>query len=312
MSAICHQPRFESLCQKRLAGMPTTSDEHNGRPVAVLLSPLFDADFPLHPGKVTATRFFAEKLLIVTDHFSHDPTASDVIIIDEDESPGRLKRRRQIERHRSLGSQRQFGHLIAMNGRAALLLIQIHRVDDPLDPRYFALHLFSGNTQNIPTAFFKRTFSQPEQVRLERSRDERQLLLMRGKLASLDENLFVERDADGLSRFSPSWNGFDVERFDRSDVRPFVRWRKHQVVANLQSTRRNAAGEDAAGIELIDILNREPQRLLRPHRFFFKEAQCIQYRGTVVPDHLFTSVRNVVSEFGTHGDDPFWHRSELS
>src|SRR5215467_39874 len=132
--------------------MPSAGDEYNGRPVTVLLSSLFDPDLSLDPGKVASPRFFAEELLIIANHFCHNPAASDVIVVDEDESPGCLKRRRHIERHRSLGSQGQLSHLIAIDSCAALLLIQIHCVNDPVDRRHLALHLFGGNAQDISTA----------------------------------------------------------------------------------------------------------------------------------------------------------------
>src|SRR5262245_3377815 len=138
--------------------MPSAGDEYNGRPVAVLLSPLFDPDFSLDPGKVASSRFFAEELLIIANHFCHDPATGNVIVVDEDESPGCLKRRRHIERHRSLGSQGQLSHLIAIDSCAALLLIQSHCVNYSLDRLHLTLHLFAVNPQEISTALFQRTF----------------------------------------------------------------------------------------------------------------------------------------------------------
>ena len=83
--------------------MPPTCYQHNGGAVAILLRSIFDADLPLHPGKVALPRFLPEKLLIVMDQFSHDAATGNVIFIHKDEPTRRFKRSREVERHRRFG-----------------------------------------------------------------------------------------------------------------------------------------------------------------------------------------------------------------
>src|SRR5690242_15504260 len=181
-----------------------------------------------------------------------------------------------------------------------------------MDRRHLAVHLFGRDAQQILAVLFQRTFPQPKQIGFESRRDEGQLVLMSGNFASFNENLFIERDTDGMPCFRCSRNRFDVERLDRPNVCTLVRRRKHEVVADLQSPRCDASGENTAGIELIDILHREPQWLLRPRRLLLKEAEYIQYGRALVPGHGLTSVRNIVAKFGADRNDLFRHRSELS
>ena len=84
---------------------------------------------------------------------------------------------------------------------------------------------------------------------------------MRRHRAALDEDLFGERDADALAgggvvarRRVPAFDGFDGAGL--------VAGREEQPVADLERAALDAAGEDAALVEAIDILDGEAQRLV--------------------------------------------------
>ena len=144
--------------------MPPAGHQHNGGSVTILLRAILDADLTLHPGKIALPSFFSEKLLIVMDQLCHDTATGDVILIHEDEPASRLKRGREVEGNRRFGTDGQLSNLILIHHRAALLVRQIHRVDDPVNGRHFAIHFPRGHSELIAPPPLQRLPAQPEQV----------------------------------------------------------------------------------------------------------------------------------------------------
>ena len=176
--------------------MPPPSHQHDGGSVAILLRAILDADLTLHPGKIALPGFFAEKLLIVMDQFCHDAATGNVIFIHENEPARRFKRSREVERHRRFGSNGQFSDLILIHHVAALLLSQIHRVDDPVNGRDFTIHFLRRHSELIAPPSLQRPPAQPEHIRAQGRRHQRKFILMRGDLSPLHKDLFIERHTD--------------------------------------------------------------------------------------------------------------------
>lgn len=80
------------------------------------------------------------------------------------------------------------------------------------------------------------------------------MVLMRGNLSALHEDLLVERNADRLTGIAFRQRRIDVEGLDRPDIGPLVRRGEHQMIADFQLPGGNATGDDAASIEFIHVL----------------------------------------------------------
>src|SRR6185503_17831983 len=74
---------------------------------------------------------------------------------------------------------------------------------------------------------------------------------------------------------------------------------------------RDASGDDAAGVELIYILNRQAKRLFGSSRFLLKGTERVQHGRTAVPRHLIAPVGNIISKLGADRNDLLWNRLEL-
>src|SRR5688572_30725020 len=135
---------------------------------------------------------------------------------------------------------------------------------------------------------------------------------MRSDLSPLNKNLFVQRNADGLPRLGAGENRLDIERLDRTNVRSFVRWGKHQMVADLEPSCCNAAGNDPPRIELIHILDRKAQRLLGSRGLLLEDAERLQHRWSAVPSHGLAAIGDVVPQFRAHRNDPLGYGAELT
>ncbi len=94
MAPIGHETSFELSRQERLAGVPSPRNQNDRRPMAVLLSAIFNRDLALDPRKVAPSGFFAEKFLVVMDQLCNDPAACDVVFIHQDEAARCLERGR--------------------------------------------------------------------------------------------------------------------------------------------------------------------------------------------------------------------------
>ena len=75
---------------------------------------------------------------------------------------------------------------------------------------------------------------------------------MGGNLAPLDEYLFIQRDADGLSGVSIGRRRFDVKRFHG------LRWRtcwtaRDDAVTDFQSACSDSAGDDSAERQFVHV-----------------------------------------------------------
>lgn len=167
MPSVSHKPSLQLPGEQGLARMSPTGKQNDRGTMPVLPRTVLDADFAFDPGEISAPSFLPQNFLIVVNQFRDDAAAGDIIFIDEDKPSGRFKRGREIERDRRLRPQCQLRHLILVDRRASLLLRQIHRVDNPVNGRHFAVDFFIGHPQLIFSAALKRTL--PSQNRLARN-----------------------------------------------------------------------------------------------------------------------------------------------
>ena len=121
------------------------------------------------------------------------------------------------------------------------------------------------------------------------------MVLVAGDLATLDEKLLVEGHADRLAGVRLDGQRIDVPRLDRTDPRDLVGRREQQAVADAQHAGFDPAGENPPGVELVDVLDREAQRLVRRHGQAVKPVQHIQYARPLVPSHPFRAFGDVIA-----------------
>ncbi len=157
----------------------------------------------------------------------------------------------------------------------------------------------------------QRPAPEPKNVGAEGGGDQGNSRFVRGDLAPFDENLLIQRHADRLSRLGLRRGRLDVEGFNGADQRRFVRRRKDQAVPDFHATGGDPTRDDPTRVELVDVLHREPQRLLPPRRFFLEEAELIQHGRPLVPGHLRAARRDIVAQLGADGDDPLGDNVEL-
>ena len=135
---------------------------------------------------------------------------------------------------------------------------------------------------------------------------------MSSNFPTFNKYLLIERNPDGLPRHCGCRRRFDVEGLDRSDIRPFIGRREDKVVADFEPPRRNASGNDAAGIELIDVLNRQTKRLLGTYHLLLKALRVSSTVGPCTMTSL-AAIGDVVTELCAHRNNLFRNlRLELS
>ena len=78
--------------------------------------------------------------------------------------------------------------------------------------------------------------------------------------AALDEDLLGQRDADGFAGLGLLGRR-GVPAFDRLDSADLLLGRKNEPVADLERAGLDAARQDAALVEAVDVLDGKAQRL---------------------------------------------------
>src|SRR5207302_4736368 len=94
-------------------------------------------------------------------------------------------------------------------------------------------HFLRCEAEQIRAAAAQRLSAEPEEVAAQRGRDQRRCLDVRRDLAPLDEDLLIEREADGATGANFDGHRIDVELLDGADRGGLVRWREDQSIANL-------------------------------------------------------------------------------
>ena len=114
----------------------------------------------------------------------------------------------------------------------------------------------------------ERLVVQPEDARAQPPRLARGGVGMGDDVAALDEQFAVERDADRAARALPARDRRHRPALDRLDLGDLAGRHDHDLVAGNQAAGFDAAGDDAAIVELVDRLHRQTQRqrFQRPRR----------------------------------------------
>src|SRR3989475_7587872 len=136
-------------------------------------------------------------------------------------------------------------------------------------------------------------------------------VFVRGDLATLDEDLLVERDPRGLAGRRFRRHRFYVEGLDRLDGGGLVRGREDQPVADLDPSGGEAAGDDPAGVEFVDVLHGKAQSLPLARGLFPEQAERLQHRRTGVPGYLRAWLCDVVAQLGADRHEPLRRHLEL-
>ena len=128
-------------------------------------------------------------------------------------------------------------------------------------------------------------------IRLNRS-----VIFVRSDIAAFYENLFAQRDSDGVP-----CHGWTVRRcvptLNSCDNRRFVCRRKNQLVPHTQRSRLDPARNDAPAIKSINILNAEAERKIEIGFLRLQKIQCFEHTRTAIPLHFHTRARDVLALF---------------
>src|SRR6267154_149491 len=124
-----------------------------------------------------------------------------------------------------------------------------------------ALHFLCRQLQLIRLAFGQRLLAQPEQAGFKTGKLEWREGFWGGNRAARDEDLFGEGDADGFAG-ERAVARRRVPPLDAFDGAALVGWGENQPISYLERTGLDSAGQNAAFIETVNILDRETQRLV--------------------------------------------------
>lgn len=114
-------------------------------------------------------------------------------------------------------------------------------------------------------------------------------------MAAFDEELVVQGDADGLAGRGGQDGAVDAPGLDRLDLGAGVARAEQQGVAHAQLAALDAAGEDAALVELVDVLDREAQRQFHRQRLRRQGVQGGDQGVALEPGHVLRLVRQSVA-----------------
>jgi hypothetical protein len=85
---------------------------------------------------------------------------------------------------------------------------------------------------------------------------------MADDVAALQKQFAIQRDADGMAGMMPLPKRCRRPAFDRANFCDLAGGHDDDLVAACEMTGLDAAGDDAAVVELVDRLHRQPQRQL--------------------------------------------------
>ena len=86
--------------------------------------------------------------------------------------------------------------------------------------------------------------------------------------------------------------------FDRLDNRGFVSGRENQFIANLEGSGFDAAGDDSALVEFVNILHAKTQRQIERWRNWRHVIERFGQCWPLMPFHLATADGDVFAETG--------------
>src|SRR4051794_20747777 len=145
-----------------------------------------------------------------------------------------------------------------------------------MNVRYQALGLACGEPEQVLAPHLQRSHAQPEHVAAKLGGRDRRGVLVGCHFAALDEDLLVKRYADRLPSHRLLWKRVHVEALNALDPSHLVGGRKDESVANMEISSGDPAGDDSPLVELINVLDRQAQRLLLAERLLAEEPERLQ------------------------------------
>ena len=200
----------------------------------------------------------------------HDEAADDIVAVQQDAASGARQIDREIDRHEAAAVQNDVGDLVAADlvGSTRGQVIDVEDLDDLLDADAM---LGGGHLQRIGLAGGQRVGRQPEQADGQPVRLDRTLVDEAGDVAALDE----DRWSSVMPMDWPAVAVIAVSQFQASMLTIFAVLLTARTAAcrRLERAALDPAGDDAALVELVDVLYRHPQRQLdRRHRWRRRRA----------------------------------------
>src|SRR6185437_412795 len=154
-----------------------------------------------------------------------------------------------------------FSDMIARN-RLVLAARQFTGIDRLLDIDHDRARFAVGEPDQDLVALGQRLVMQPENTRPQPARVARALADMGDDVAAFDEEFAVERDADGAAGALLAVRRRQGPALDRFDFRDLAGGHDHDLIARGEMAGFDAARNNAAVVELVDRLYRQPQRQL--------------------------------------------------
>src|SRR5712671_3943486 len=124
---------------------------------------------------------------------------------------------------------------------------------------------------------------QPENPRVDAAGIARAISDMGNHVAAFDEQFAVERDADRSPGALAALDRRNRPALDGFDLRDLARGHDDDLVSGVEAAGFDAPGDNAAVVEFVDRLHRQPQRqrFQRPRRF--KRVERLDYGRSIVP-----------------------------
>ncbi len=250
---------FERLRNRGLPRAGQASEPDDRAPVSIVQSSAARGDFAFGPENILALNSRA----IGIDAPENNSAAADPAVLNQDEPAERGNPLMVIEHQGSAGLQSDSPDLIARDvitlPRRDFERRGIHHL---IDPHYLTLHLLRPDADRIGSALLQRLFRHPENIRVEAVRLDWSFRLVRGHMTSFYEDLFTQRDPDGVTG-NRLVTRRPIPRFDRGDDGRFICRRKNQLIADAQRTALDPPGNNAPLVKPINILDGEPEWLIQ-------------------------------------------------
>ena len=243
-----------------------------------------------------------EATLVGVAFHRDDAAAHRQIVLDQDEAAGGGIGLVLVEGEQALGAEHHLAGTIALDPVGGLGR-EVARVDDVLDRRDRDRGLERVELEDVLAAGRQGLVTEPEEARLEDVGLEGGFFLVAHDLAALDEDLLVEGDAEALAGARRLERLRHVPGLDRLDPRRLVRGREDDRIADLQPTGLDPAGDDAALVELVDVLHRHPERPLGRRLLVLEGIERLEDAGALIPGHLGAVADDVVALPGGDRDD---------
>ena len=276
-----------------------SGDEHECRFLAVLRRSALGRNEALLPLVVPEQHLIAHRFLSVGQRFPDDATATNLVVVHDDEAAGAGNLVREIESDRTLEFEHALGHLVSADTGLGSDCAEGGGVDHALDLLEADGDPGATELEEVILSWDERSRAKPEETDAEAGGDAGPRLGRASRhLAARDVDLFLKCESGGGAGFGPNLRR-PVECLEASYVTLLAGGIEDHLIANTERAALDRPCDNAPVVtplgEFVDVLHRHPEWPVDGGRLSLEGIQGVENGGSVVPSQAFAPVSDIAS-----------------